>query len=118
MRNIFALMIVLAVTAAGDAQTAARGSVESELQRLEAGKWDPASAALARKEASGGPAAVMALFAEDFLSVEYGTDVTGGVRRKTRAEVLPDLRSRPPSSSSGIGGSSTRRTMRSSFRTE
>ena len=118
MRNIFALMIVLAVTAAGDAQTGARGSIESELQRLEAGKWDPASAALARKEASGGPAAVMALFADDFLSVEYGADVTGGVRRKTRAEVF----SGPPLPAAkfelGIGGSSTRRTMRSSFRTE
>ena len=51
-----------------------------ELQRLESAKWDPAS--------FGSREAFMALFAEDFVSVEYGSDVQGGVHRKTRAEVF------------------------------
>jgi hypothetical protein len=51
-----------------------------ELQRLETAKWSPAS--LGSKEA------FMALFAEDFVSVEYGSDVQGGAHRKTRADVF------------------------------
>ena len=51
-----------------------------ELQRLESGKWDPSTL--------GGRDEFMALFAEDFVSVEYGPDVHGGVHRKTRADVF------------------------------
>ena len=36
----------------------------------------------------GGREAFMNLFAEDFVSVEYGSDVQGGVHRKTRADVF------------------------------
>jgi hypothetical protein len=54
--------------------------MESELQRLEAAKWKPSSFA--------SPAAFMDLFAADFVSVEYGADITGGARRKTRAEAF------------------------------
>ena len=53
---------------------------DRELQRLETAKWDPSSL--------GSNEAFMALFAEDFVSVEYGSDVQGGVHRKTRAEVF------------------------------
>jgi hypothetical protein len=53
---------------------------DAELQRLELSKWDPASA--------GRPEAFLALFADDFVSVEYGTDVQGGVHRRTRADVF------------------------------
>src|SRR4051812_21426605 len=80
-RSLAALVtVILAAAINGAAQTNSRGSIESELQKLEAGKWDPVSL--------GGPAALMPLIPDDFLSVEYGADVTGGVRRKTRAEVF------------------------------
>lgn len=55
-------------------------TAEAELQRLESAKWDPSSL--------DGPEALMALFAEDFVSVEYGANVQGGVQRKTRAQVF------------------------------
>ena len=63
---------------------------EAELVRLEKGKWDPPSL--------GGPTAFMALFADDFVSVEYGTDMSG-VTRKTRTEVFAARLSRRRSSS-------------------
>ncbi len=50
------------------------------LVKLEQGKWDP--------QTLGGPAQLMALFADDLISVEYGTDIAGGVRRKSKAEVF------------------------------
>ena len=53
---------------------------DHELQRLESAKWAPSSL--------GSRDAFMALFADDFVSVEYGSDVQGGVHRKTRAEVF------------------------------
>ena len=51
-----------------------------DLQRLEESKWDPATSADRQ--------AFLALFAEDFVSVEYGSDVQGGVHRRTRADVF------------------------------
>ena len=54
--------------------------VQADLKRLEESKWDPASAA--NREG------FMALFADDFVSVEYGSDVHGGVHRRTRADVF------------------------------
>jgi hypothetical protein len=51
-----------------------------ELKQMESSKWDAASAA--------DRAGFMALFADDFVSVEYGSDVHGGVHRKTRADVF------------------------------
>jgi hypothetical protein len=55
-------------------------AADAELQRLETAKWDPPSL--------GGRDAYIALFADDFVSVEYGSDVQGGVHRKTRADVF------------------------------
>ena len=52
---------------------------------LEAGKWNPASLA-------GGVASLAGLFAPDFVSVEYGSDFSGGVVRRT----LPELLAGPP----------------------
>ena len=53
---------------------------DAEIQQLETSKWNA--------EQPGGRDAFMALFAEDFVSVEYGSDVQGGVHRKTRADVF------------------------------
>lgn len=53
---------------------------ESELQRLESAKWSA--------ESLGNKEAFMALFADDFVSVEYGADTQGGVTRKTRSELF------------------------------
>jgi hypothetical protein len=81
------LMAVLGCTTATPTATAtpatssaASESADAELQHLESAKWDPASL--------GSRDAYMALFAEDFVSVEYGSDVQGGVHRKTRADVF------------------------------
>jgi len=48
---------------------------EAAVQPLEAGKWRPASL--------GGRDALLALYAEDFVTVEYGANPHGGVERKT-----------------------------------
>ena len=58
------------------------GSTDAELVRLERAKWgDPAGALT--------PEAFGALFADDFVSVEYGAEVPPvGVVRKTRAQVF------------------------------
>jgi hypothetical protein len=53
---------------------------DAEIQQLETSKWNA--------EQPGGREAFMNLFAEDFVSVEYGSDVQGGVHRKTRADVF------------------------------
>jgi hypothetical protein len=60
--------------------------VHAELQRLERLKWIPSTP---REE-------FLALFAEDFVSVEYGSNVHGGVHRRTRADVF----SGPPAAAS------------------
>lgn len=52
--------------------------VKAELQRLERLKW---VASTPRDE-------FLALFADDFVSVEYGSNVHGGVHRRTRADVF------------------------------
>jgi hypothetical protein len=76
------LMTVLGCTTATPtaAPAASSTATENELQRLESAKWDPASL--------GSRDAYIALFADDFVSVEYGSDVQGGVHRKTRADVF------------------------------
>ena len=62
---------------------------DADVQRLETAKWNPNSFA--------SPQEFSALFAPDFVSIEYGSDVQGGAHRKTRAEVFsgPPL---PPAS--------------------
>jgi len=52
--------------------------VHDELKRLERLKW---VASTPRDE-------FLALFADDFVSVEYGSNVHGGVHRRTRADVF------------------------------
>jgi len=56
------------------------GAVDSELQRLESAKWHPSSI--------GSREAHLALFADDFVTVEYGADLHGGVERKIGAKTL------------------------------
>jgi hypothetical protein len=72
----------------GTSATVPSNAVHAELQRLERSKWSAASAA--------DRAAFLALFADDFVSVEYGSDVQGGVHRRTRADVF----SGPPAAAS------------------
>jgi hypothetical protein len=72
---------VLMVFAVGCATSDVRvASSDAEIQRLETSKWNPSSL--------GGRDAFMSLFADDFVSVEFGSDVQGGVHRKTRADVF------------------------------
>ncbi len=49
-------------------------AIESEIQRLESAKWHPSLL--------GGAEGNMALFAEDFVTVQFGADLQGGVERK------------------------------------
>ena len=81
-RTSILLFMALLLVATGCSTTTA-GNVtasDTEIQRLEASKWNA--------EPPGGREAFMDLFAEDFVSVEYGSDVQGGVHRKTRADVF------------------------------
>lgn len=78
-RMAIAFMVLL--VASGCATTAGNVTAsDAEIQQLETSKWNAAQ--------PGGRDAFMALFAEDFVSVEYGSDVQGGVHRKTRADVF------------------------------
>ena len=78
-RTSIALMVLL--VASGCATTAWNVTAsDAEIQQLETSKWNAAQ--------PGGRDAFMNLFAEDFVSVEYGSDVQGGVHRKTRADVF------------------------------
>lgn len=75
------LFMALLLVATGCATTAGNVTAsDTEIQRLETSKWNAAL--------PGGREAFMELFAEDFVSVEYGSDVQGGVHRKTRADVF------------------------------
>jgi hypothetical protein len=76
---VLAMLLVLATGCATTATTRVAAS-DAEIQRLETSKWNPSSL--------GGRDAFMSLFADDFVSVEYGSDVQGGVHRKTRADVF------------------------------
>ena len=72
----------LLVFAAGCATSPARvAASDAEIQRLESSKWNPSLLGGGREE-------FLSLFADDFVSVEYGSDVQGGVHRKTRADVF------------------------------
>ncbi len=80
MKRISIACMVLLV-ASGCATTAGNVTAsDAEIQQLETSKWNAAQ--------PGGREAFMDLFAEDFVSVEYGSDVQGGVHRKTRADVF------------------------------
>ena len=58
--------------------TGVTADVNADLQRLERLKWVPSTP---REQ-------FLALFADDFVSVEYGSNVHGGVHRRTRADVF------------------------------
>jgi hypothetical protein len=53
-------------------------SVDADLQRLEGAKWHPSSLNSSERFA--------ALFADDFVTVEYGADIHGAVYRKLNAK--------------------------------
>jgi hypothetical protein len=79
MRN--ALLAALLLVAVGCTSSGVRvAASDAEIQRLETSKWNPSSL--------GGREEFMSMFAEDFVSIEYGSDVQGGVHRKTRADVF------------------------------
>lgn len=80
MRLFVALAVTLLASGCATTWPARIQLTQEELQRLETAKWSP--------ETLGSREAFMALFADDFVSVEYGSDVHGGVHRKTRAEVF------------------------------
>lgn len=76
-RVAFLSALVLALCASAHAKTknrASQASVDAEIQRLEAAKWHPSSI--------GGAGRLQSLFADDFVTVEFGTDVHGLVDRK------------------------------------
>lgn len=80
-RTPLLLFMALLLVATGCTTTAGNVTAsDAEIQRLETSKWNAA--------APGGRESFMDLFAEDFVSVEYGSDVQGGVHRKTRADVF------------------------------
>lgn len=56
------------------------GASDDALVTLERRKWDP--------QAFSSRAEFVALFADDFVSVGDGIDISGGVQRKTKAEVF------------------------------
>ena len=70
---ILAVLSLPAAAQQGDAP-------DKELIRLESTKWDPMSLLHPRD--------LMALFSEEMLSIDYGSDLQGGVERRTWSEVL------------------------------
>jgi hypothetical protein len=77
MRSLLAAGFVLTLSLPAAAQPDA---TEAELIRLETTKWEPSSL-LNLKE-------LMALFSDEMLSVDYGSDLQAGVERRTWAEIL------------------------------
>jgi hypothetical protein len=82
MKQVVTVFLAVLLFLAAGCATTPRSTVASdaEIKELESSKWNPSTL--------GGRDAFMALFADDFVSVEYGTDVQGGVHRKTRADVF------------------------------
>lgn len=82
MRHASLLVLIVATACA----TTNPGNVDAELQRLESAKWHPASL--------GGQQEFVNLFADDFVTVEYGADLNGAVDRKAGTKALmssPDM---------------------------
>ena len=80
MRNAFAALLLIALAGCATTSGTRVAATDAEIQRLETSKWNPAL--LPDRDA------FLTLFADDFVSVEYGSDVQGGVHRKTRADVF------------------------------
>lgn len=79
MRRLLCTAVLLTLVSCATSSTPARmAASDAEIQRLETSKWNPTTTR----------DAYLGLFAEDFVSVEYGSDVQGGVHRKTRADVF------------------------------
>lgn len=71
-------MLLLCTIGCGSAKSdSSLVAVESEIKRLESAKWHPSSLGNGEK--------FTALFADDFVTVEYGADLHGGVERKFNA---------------------------------
>jgi hypothetical protein len=77
MRRLFAAVVALLLSLPVAAEFDA---TETELIRLESSKWDPASLLH--------PIDLMSLFSDEMLSVDYGSDLQGGVERRTWKEIL------------------------------
>lgn len=72
-----AIFFVLSTISCGIAnRPPAVDAVEVDLQRLESAKWHPSSL---------GRETCLSLFADDFVTVEYGANLRGGVERKFNA---------------------------------
>ena len=78
MRRHFLAAIALALALPVAAQP--QSEADAELIRLESMKWDAASLLK--------PIELMSLFSDEMLSVEYGSDLQGGVERRTWKEIL------------------------------
>jgi hypothetical protein len=76
----FSLAMTLCVVTSTSYSKTGTNSADDYLVKIESQKWTP--------QTFKSPAEFMALFAPDFVSVEYGADVTGGVQRKTREQVF------------------------------
>ena len=77
MRRLFVAVVasVLSLPVAAEFD-----ATETELIRLESSKWDPASLLH--------PIDLMSLFSDEMLSVDYGSDLQGGVEWRTWKEIL------------------------------
>lgn len=74
---LIAMVFVLGTMSCGSGnRPPAADAIEVDLQRLESAKWHPSS--LGNEKFS-------ALFADDFVTVEYGANLHGGVERKFNA---------------------------------
>jgi hypothetical protein len=74
-QNLISLLLVLCIVGYAAANPASLPvSVDADLQRLEDAKWHPSSLGTFERFA--------ALFADDFVTVEYGADIHGAVYRK------------------------------------
>lgn len=80
MHTAVALLLTTILGSAAMAATPLNAKSEADLIALEKGKWDPSIL--------GDLKTMVSMFADDFVSVEYGADVNGGVKRKTKAEVF------------------------------
>jgi len=77
--DLISLLLVLCIFGHAAANPASMPvSVDAELQRLEEAKWHPSSVGSSERFA--------ALFADDFVTVEYGADIHGAVYRKLNAK--------------------------------
>jgi hypothetical protein len=77
--DLISLLLVLSIFGYAAANPPSRSvSVDADLRRLEEAKWHPSSLGSSERFAT--------LFADDFVTVEYGADIHGAVYRKLNAK--------------------------------